>query len=328
MSQEPQLIIPLPPKRAYAYDPTAVTQENIDKANILTTSIAQNESIKIIEKIVGAGMEYRWDVQTQEYIEIEEADYAPKSGWYVYHKGTKFPQPCFPNPYFLRACEQPKKYLINWLKGIMSKEFIPLLGVFMLLPRKIKGKIIDVFLQRYCDYADIYLMPHYLRPQFYHHTCTEIRGFIIVFLVEMGVSLNTANRFAYAFTTLIEGDSAYRVRVIDLFSETTLEKMLKNPTGEIKKLIKILEQRDERVHLVKKFNLFARLLRYGFFFIRGPFITALKSIDFPKLQYDEIDRNFVKHWITYDFFGKTIDERLEMYPREGGMEIKLKYANG
>ncbi len=322
-SQEPQLIIPVPPDKAFSYSRTKSSQQ---KQDTLSTPRDQGEPMMIIEKIVGAGIEYRWDNSSNPpgYIEIGPAEYAPKTGWFVYYKGIEFPRPGFVYPQALKACEPPKRHLMNWLRGILDKSMIFILFGFLLSPRKLKAKILNTFLERYCDFADGFLIDHYFEPQYYHRTVTELRGFIIVFLAEFGLSMNVANRFAYALTTVIEYDSAYRVRIIDLLSETTKEKVLKNPIGEAKRIVEILAKRDKRKHLVDKFGMIFTILRYGFFFIKKPLMVALNTLEFSNLQYSEIDLHLVKHWVGYEFFGKTIEERLEMYPRELSRTFKLQ----
>ena len=66
-------------------------------------------------------------------------------------------------------------------------------------------------------------------------------------------------------------------------------------------------------------------MKFGYFFIRTPFRNALKECEFSNFQYDDINRHFVKHWTGYNFFGKTIEERVEMYPIETYKKFMLQY---
>jgi len=134
------------------------------------------------------------------------------------------------------------------------------------------GKMLEHFLLRYLELADAHLQTYYPKVEYFLPISLEIKGFITVFLTSFGVSLSTANRFAYAFATCIDGDTAYRLRIMDLFSETTKERMLAHPITESQRLIEILTKRDfQRKHVVEKFNKFAILMKFGYFFISRDF---------------------------------------------------------
>ncbi len=320
-NQGPQLIIPVPPRVGFIYDPAKAPPEDTD---ILSTTKAQGEHLPIIDYIVGAGVKYVFDPIRMGYKVVGPVDFAPKQGWYIYHIGRQYPQPGFPFPHALKACEGPKRNLINWAYTLMTKEMVLPLLAFAILPKKVKAKILDNFLMRYLELADAHLAPYYPNVEYFLPISLEIKGFIQTFLTSLGVTINTANRFAFAFATLIENDSAYRLRIMDLLTETTKEQMLAHPVAEAQRLIRILAERDERVHLVDKFNKFALLLKFGFFFIRKPFQFALEGTDFQNFQYDDINRHFVKHWTTYNFFGKTIEERVAMYPVENYKKYQVQ----
>src|SRR3990167_6543856 len=322
-----EFVIPVPPQLAFAHQPDDELEES-EKDPLLTTK-ANYEPLPTIEKLVGAGIEYRLvdDNGVTRYKVIGPADYAPsKQGWFIYHVGRKYPQRGFPFPHALKACEKPKRYLMNWISIIANKDMILPIIALVILPKRIRGRILDRFLMQYVDYADGYLKPYYFANEFFSQLAFEVKVFVHLFLEGLGVSNQTANRFAFSFATLIENDSAYWSRIMDLMSETTKDRVLKNQVREAKRLIEILAKRDARKHLVAKFNKFALLLKYGFFFIRNQFKDALEAIDFEKMQYEELDRQFVKHWIRYDFFGKTIEERLEMYPLDTHKKEYLKYG--
>jgi hypothetical protein len=314
-------IIPVPPQLSFVNRP--------EEEDPLLTAAAQYEPLPTIEKLVGAGIEYRLvqDGEVTRYKVIGPVDYVPsKQGWFIYHVGRKYPQRGFPFPFALKACEKPKRYLVNWLNILTGKDMIlPLLGC-LVLPKRIRARLLDKFLVQYIDYADGYLNPYYFTNEFYSQLAFEIKVFVHLFLLGLGVSNETANKFAFVFATLIENDSAYWTRIMDLLSETTKAKVMENPVGEAKRLIEILAKRDNRKHLVAKFAKFASLLKYGFFFIRGPFRDALDAVNFEKMQYEELDRQFVKHWVGYDFFGKTIEERLKMYPRDTHEKQRIQYG--
>ena len=191
----------------------------------------------------------------------------------------------------------------------------PLFVVFGLLPKRWKGKVLNRVIDGYLDICDEVLRDHYLHPQFNMDICRALSQVIMDFLVGLGVEKIRSAKMSLVFITLLEYDMAYRLRVEDLLSETTKEKLLADPVGEAQRLVKILAERDwTRPHLVEKFDRFARLLKYGFLFIRKPFRKALAPVDFSMLQLDEIDRYHVRHWKGYNWFGMTIEERVAKWP--------------
>ena len=190
------------------------------------------------------------------------------------------------------------------------------------MPRKFKVKILESFLYWYLQVANVHLEPHYLADRFYIDINRELRVFIIKFLREYGVSTDIACQFALAIITIIEYDSAYRFRIEDILSETTKEKLMTNPIKEFQRLVGILAERDSRTHLVAKFQRVAWIFKYVFWFIKKPFLAALKETNLVKMQYDEIDRYQVCHWSGYNFFGETIEERVKKYKK---VQLKKSY---
>lgn len=246
---------------------------------------------------------------------IERFDYPITGGQYVYHVGSPYPVKGHVYPPALMACEVPKRVLVSWLGFLADKNLaLPYLA-FAILPRKLKAKILNSFLYWYLQVANIHLQPHYLADRFYIDINRELRGFIIKFLTEYGVSMEISCEFALAMITILEYDSAYRFRVEDLLSETTKEKLMANPVKEFQRLVRILTERDHREHLVAKFDRLAWVFKYAFWFIKKPFFAALKEINLEKMQFDDIDRYQVCHYSGYNFFGETIEQRLEKYKK-------------
>lgn len=250
--------------------------------------------------------------------------YPETGGQYVWHLGREHPRKGHVYPEALKDLYYPKRILINGLKVLAGKDMFPFFIVFGLLPKKWKGKILNRVIDGYIDTVWGILADHFLHPQFNIDICRELSQPIMTFLTELGVEKMRAAKMSLIFTNILEYDMAYRLRIEDLLSETTKEKLLTDPVGETRKLVKILADRDwTRPHLVEKFDRFARLLKYGFFFIRKPFRKALAPVDFSKLQLDEIDRYQVRHWKGYNWFGMTIQERAAKWPPVASPAFKL-----
>lgn len=292
-----KFIISNPPDEVFLYK-KASTGQHPQQLNAITLPAAQNEIIPELDMSKG----------------INGVTYPETGGQYVWHLGREYPRKGHVYPEALKDLYYPKRIIINGLKTLANKDMFPFFLIFGLLPKKWKGRILNRCIDAYYDIAGNILADHFLEPRFNMDICRELAQPIMTFLVELGVENMRAAKMSLVFITLLEYDMAYRLRVEDLLSETTKEKLLADPVGEVKKLIKILAERDSRSHLVEKFDRFARLLKYGFFFIRKPFRKALKPVDFSKLQLDEIDRYQVRHWKGYNWFGMTIQERVEKWP--------------
>ncbi len=286
-------------------------QTHISRQNPLLVPAAQHERVPVLDPSKG----------------INGVTYPKEGGQYIWHVGRKYPRKGHVYPEALQDLFWPKRIMINAIGFFAKKRMIPFFILFGIMPKKIRGKILDKLIASYIDTVDSVLIFHYLQPRFHIDICREIGPIVARFLMELGVSVAASHRFALICMTILEYDSAYRLRLEDLLTETTKEKMLADPVGEAQRLIKILGERDDRKHLIKKFDGFAKLMKYGFFFIRKPFRKALKPTNFEKLQFDEIDRYMVQHWMTYNFFGMTIEERVEKWPAEDYPAFELKKIN-
>ena len=305
--QGKRFVLSKPPDEVFLYRKVNENR-SIQQKDPLALPAYQNEIIPILDMSKG----------------YNGVTYPDSGGMYIWHMGREHPRKGHVYPEALRDCYYPKRIIVSWLKILVNKDMFPLLAVFGLLPKRWKGRILDRVIDSYFDISEELLHDHFLHPQFNTDICRELAQPIMDFLIGLGVDKMKAAKMSLVFTTLLEYDMAYRLRVEDLLSETTKEKMLADPVGETQKLIKILEERDwSRPHLVEKFNRFAKVLKYGFFFIRKPFRKALAPVNFSKLQLDEIDSYQVRHWKGYNWFGMTLEERIAKWPPVATPAFKL-----
>ena len=113
-----------------------------------------------------------------------------------------------------------------------------------------------------------------------------------------GIFKLSPQSFYQAAQYVIQYDWAYRVRLLDLCNETTLEKLHTSPRAEIKRLMQINKERDlPEVH--EKLNKFANLLRFLLLF--PPFRRKFREIvtELPKM--DESDRYWASMKTDYRF---------------------------
>ena len=254
--------------------------------------------------------------------------YPETGGQYVWHVGREYPRKGHVYGEALRDCFYPKRILINLIKFLGDKDNIPFFIVFALMPKWLRGRIIGRAISSFAAIVNDVLYDHYLHPQFNTSICRALSEPIMTFLKEIGVEEVHAFRMSLIFITLLEYDMAYRLRIEDLLSETTKEKLMKDPVGEAERLIKILAQRDpSRPRLVDKFARFVKIFRYGYWFIRKPFKKALAQANFELMQLDDVDRYQVRHWTGYNWFGMTIEERIEKWKPVSSPAYRLEYTD-
>lgn len=209
----------------------------------------------------------------------------------IYIQGALYPKKGFPTPEAIWAC--------NFVKRLIIK--------FPLMLLSLKG---------FNEVAMKVINPCLLKEEYQMAITKEIYGFIFLFLKKIGYSSPTANDFAMIFSHLIEYDNAYRYRLEDIMSETTKERMIKRPIGELKRLLRIEKKRDVK-GVSCKFKRMINLLCLALCLpnVRRAYRFALKDkdSDFACFQYDEADRYWVCQRTDYLFMGLSYEERQKKY---------------
>ena len=264
-------------------------------------------------------------VQPQAMFVLERVDY--EDGILAYFKGCPFPQKGFPFPEALYAVNAIKRITIEGIKSIGKFDILPIIG-FILTPKKYKIQSLEIKMKAYINGAGKFLDPYYLKPQYYSMFCKEMRKFMVALLTTYGIGMQIAEDFSDVFVTLVDYDNAYRLRAEDILSETT-KGSLKNPAQELKRLIEIMYYRECEIGgektVPKKFDALFKILKYCLLnpSFRKAYKQAWEGMEIKNLQLDEADRHHVLLWSDYNFLGKPIDERIQMYIDFYGSEDKL-----
>lgn len=163
------------------------------------------------------------------------------------------------------------------VKGMPTQSAIVAINVvkklFLAWPRISLRKIEEI--------SWIVIAPHILKSEYMTPIGREIRAII-------------PSRLGNIIAHVIEYDSAYRLRIQDLFSETSKEKLTQRPFREILRLLKINKQKDY-AKVYKKLRRFAFLLAFALLWppFKRTCREAILQSDFRKLQLDESD----KYWL-------------------------------
>lgn len=247
--------------------------------------------------------------QPQAVFRFIKAEYPPEEeggGIYIHLDGLKYPTKGFPFPDACQAANIVKRMFIGQVR-FLAKHPLSLLSF-------IRKKVLGKWLREMCSVAEIALEQYYLKDYRYIICCREIRKFIEKFLAEWKIP-GAPDSLAKNLIHLIEFDDAYRFRIQDLANETSVEKLMADPIGEINRLLQILKQRDPRPGMSERFGSLLFLLKIAFKIsgAKKAFLLAIKSIDLSKIQMDEADRYQVLRWRNYDFLGQTFEERMKQF---------------
>ena len=210
-------------------------------------------------------------------------------------KGATFPSRGLTTPEAMFACNQVKRLFIKGLQ---------LFGWRLLLVNR--KKLIETF----NDIAWKVMSPFIMKYEYLTPVAQEIQDITYGFLIREGLNEGVALQFAKIFSHLIEYDNAYRLRVEDLFGETDKHSMWNNPRKEIKKIMKLVMERDQPGVGIR-FVRIGKLLRLALLWpgVKRRFREAIEESCFEKLQPDDID----KYWMTfredYKFGGMSNEER-------------------
>lgn len=246
---------------------------------------------------------------------IDHIEYPESGGIYVYLKGVLYPTKGFPTPESVGACNIVKRHLIIQVKFLADKLFYPVFIYLALLPKGIRITLASKWANEFDNFASVVLEPYLLKDERYTPFAQELRKFLLYFLMELEISKWLSLLTSKILATLLEYDTAYRFRLQDLLSETTKEDIMRHPRKELKRLLNILSERDERVELNYKFRSAGKILSLALLVpsLKRAFINSLNGIDFTKLQMDEADHYHCLKFAGYNFFGRTIEDRFAEY---------------
>jgi len=227
------------------------------------------------------------------------------NGIKMYLKGHKYPVKGMPTAEALVAINVVKKILIWWVKTFAHPAMVPLV-LFSLVGHKktIENIITDIRLT-----LKPIVLPIFLKPEYRDPGILELEKLLSNFFNELGIdTLYFPEIVAHVF----EYDSAYRFRLVDIMSETNVDKIVNSPWREISKLTKLLIQREGAYKEMKiKFKMLKLLLLVALLHpkIRRAFCRAAGQMDISKLQYDDADKYWALKRTDYNAFGKSFEER-------------------
>jgi hypothetical protein len=203
------------------------------------------------------------------------------NGIHTYIQGVDFPFKGNPTPGAINAINLVKRSLIETLKL-----FWPL------VPFRSPRRLILAFNRITWPY----ISEHLLLPQYQQPITRELIVFIETFLEGYGQIANVTSTersnslslFANIVAHIVEYDAAYRIRLHDMFQETTKERL--SQRKELKRLLKLYAERDDP-RVASKILFLGNLLSYSLLIpaINKRYKKALNTITYSNLLPDHAD---------------------------------------
>lgn len=239
----------------------------------------------------------------------EGIDYPREGGIYVYLKDMLYPTKGFPFPEACYANNIIKRFFIGYIR-FMAKNPLSLLGLLTHRGR-------TSWLEEFSSCADITLGQYRPEDKRFQKAAKALMQMTRVFLEKIGIREDVATSFARNVATMFEYDNAYMFRLLDLMAETNAERLTEDPAREVSRLFEILQQRDARESMRIRAGSMVKLLRIAFMIpkLKRAFIAAISSIKFSDIQADEADRYHMLRWDTYNFGGRTFEDRAAEFMR-------------
>ena len=266
-------------------------------------------------------------------VEVKKAtkvEYPAEGGVLTYFEGEKYPtKGTFKKKLTLiggvEAIATSKKLILCSTKFLTSKPLIYFVPLVVLLPRKVRNKIIWSALNEFSIISYDILSFHYLKSQFYCDSGREIYR-VGNLLVEgfKGIERNIEHeltkreRIIHIIVKTIcmiwEFDDYWRFALQDGFGELNIQALRKNPAKEIIRVLEIIRGRDLMTSQSKKWEVIKKAVWLGSKIFRKEFkefVDLLCLLDWNKMKLDEADSYHALIRENYNFGGISFEERMK-----------------
>ena len=299
--------IPEPPRKLYKAGLTATTQVTQETNYVYFIEQDDQGNFKIDYPEGGGIYVYKFGGQ-----------YEDKDGKVTIRNAVRllYPEKGFPTPEALSAVNISKRALMGYVRFFTTPLIMILLSPLILIPWKWKIRILDKWAMGFASVGYMSLEPHIMEDRYYTKICRSLNLFLRDVVMQISEDNSRGMRKAIeVFINMIEYDTAYRYPLQDVLSETTKDKLLKDPRKEIKRLVNILSTRHKKTHIAEKFKQVGTLLSLLLLHpkIKRYFKIALERADLEAMQFDEADRYHVMSLDGYDFFGEQHAIRVQRY---------------
>lgn len=241
-----------------------------------------------------------------------ESIYVEKGVW-VQLKGAAFPQRGLVTPEMMAAMNISKRLLVKMLHVATMPVLLPAYAIFIVLPYVLKKRILHTVLGMYVEVAYKSVREFVVEDEHQAEFSKELEWFVYVYMKDLELKDYYAKALSEVISTVVQGDSAYRYRVMDIFHEIDGKRLYKHPTREIIRVAKLSASREYLYpYMAKKITTLGYVLGMIMLYpkARHALRVALQKIDLSKLGYNEIDNYWAMLHKDYNYKGLTYDKRL------------------
>lgn len=233
---------------------------------------------------------------------------------YVDIETASFPIKGLTTTDMLADLNRVKSLFIEPIKLLTMWQFIPAVAITMF-----SVKSLDRVLESFNRLSDRMIRQYILKPEHSTDFTQAFQPLLYKFLVKIGIGEFNALRFSETMATIIENDSAYRLRLEDLFT-SSCQRAWNAPRREITHLLDRFHERDVNPAVKGKIQALAFLLNLGLLLrpkISKALTEAFQEIDFSKLQLDDIDTYWAFLREDYNAYGLSHGERMVFLKEKG-----------
>lgn len=240
-------------------------------------------------------------------------DYALSDGLLVYLEGAEYPQRGIVTPEMMAAMNISKRLFVQMIKVASSPVMFPVYIILLLSSKKKKIAFFEKLAEMYGDVAYKAISNFVLKEEYQPAFSKELEWFVYFFLKQVGISVKNCTMISEAISTLVQGDNAYRYRVMDIFEGTTKEKLIENPRKEINRLVGMFLSREKNSVVRQKFIMIGYIISAVLLVpsIKKAFIEALERTDLHKLKFNEVDMYWALLYKDYNCLGMSYAMRRE-----------------
>jgi hypothetical protein len=251
----------------------------------------------------------------------EKIEFENEGGIRQYFKGGEYPIKGLASPSIVADLNIIKRLFVESIKLGQKMVFLPSPSLIGIFGHKRQLRAIGSILEAFNQVSKKVLAADYLKPKHLLPSSKEIYYLTYNFLTKFGFSEVMATDTANTIACFIEFDSAYRLRLQDLFHASNKKDFIKSPIRELKRFNQLLKERDSKEvssKFERIFNILCLILLLSRF--RKAFRYAFEKSIFENLQFDEADIYYISMRNDYNYLGEDVETRSK---RNEGKKIPI-----
>lgn len=246
---------------------------------------------------------------------LERVEYPEDGGILTYFEGLKYPFRGFLEVGSIGRANIVKKYVKLPFVMLSSRPLRYFVPIIFILPKSVFNKILSLWVQLLGEFCLETLRVDWYNENMYKLYSEPVNEIMRVLTRTFEAKDQHTSWIILSVCTILEQDKAYRFRLQDVLSQLNLTDFDRNPRKELKRLMKILVERDS----ARDWKALSGLVSIGLFgvaiFRRDIYKTIIRMIQETNPARYTLRTEDLYHCLTiegYNFLGKSYEERLEL----------------